>query len=174
MQHCFLFQKSCKNQFSFFWELCLQKIFQKFIWIHHLSSKNDRDCIYQPKFGLEFNALIFNLSVQFFGLMIHSRTPDFNFSTSGSLRVFWIWGFALELRVSILNIRIQFWVWGFDLELQAWIFELEDSILNLKIYSWTPGSSSSSSSSSPSPSSSPSSYLLGFSIAKKWKRRRSV
>ena len=53
-----------------------------------LEFKNDSDGIYQPKFGLEFNALIFNLSVQFFGLMIHSRTPDFNFSTSEFFRVF--------------------------------------------------------------------------------------
>ena len=174
MQHCFLFQKSCKNQFSFLGELCLQKIFQKFIWIHHLSSKNDRDCIYQPKIRSGIQRFNFQLECSIFRLddsLSNSRFQFFNFRF---FRVFWIWGFALELWVSILNIMIQFSVWGFDLELQAWIFELEDSILNLKICSWTPGSSSSSSSSSLSPSSSPSSYLLGFSIAKKWKRRRSV
>ena len=34
---------------------------------------------------------------------------------------------------------IQIWIWGVDLELHAWIFELEGSILNLKIRSWTSG-----------------------------------
>ena len=141
MQHCFLFQKSCKNQFSFFWELCLQKIFQKFIWIHHLSSKNDRDCIYQPKFGLEFNALIFNLSFQFFDLMIHSRTPGFNFSTSGFLRVFlnlrirsWTPGINFEHKDSILSLRIRSWTPGLNFRAWGLNFELEDLLLNSRLF----------------------------------------
>ena len=132
-------------QIQLFWELRLQKIFQQFSWVHHLSSKNNRECIYQPKLGLEFQSLIFNLRIQFstWGFTLELRASIFqleDFLQFFNLRIFWTWGFALELWASILNVMIQFWIWGFDLELQAWIFELEDSILNLKIRSWTPGS----------------------------------
>ena len=145
MQYNLFSQILCKNQFSFFGS-CVYKTYfnnsdESITWVPKIIENafinlnqvwNSRLWFSSWGFNFQLEDSLSNSGLQFFNLM--SFLQFFN------VRIFWTWGFSLELWASILNVRIQFWIWGFDLELQAWIFELEDSILNLKIRSWTPGS----------------------------------
>ena len=83
--------------------------------IMELSWTNNGDCIYQPN-------LVWNSELQFSSWWFNFTLED-SFSNSElqffNSRIIWTWGIALELWVSILNVRIQ--------------FEIEDSILNCRL-----------------------------------------
>ena len=118
MQPRIFFQILRQNQFSFFGSRVYKKYFS-----------NSAESITWVKKTIE---------IAFINL-IWSGIPSFNFQVDDSTlkledslsnsglqffnsRIIWTWGIALELWVSILNVRIQ--------------FEIEDSILNCRLEIW--------------------------------------
>ena len=113
-----IFQILRQNQFSFF-----------------------GSCVYKKYFSNSIESVTWvkkMIEIAFINL-IWSGIPSFNFQVDDSTlkledslsnsglqffnsRIIWTWGIALELWVSILNVRIQ--------------FEIEDSILNCRLEIW--------------------------------------